>query len=294
MQDLLQTIVNGLLMGGIYSIASIGLTIIFGTIKIVNFAHGEFIMVGMYFTYLTWSLFGGLDPFIGMAFTLPAMFIFGAACYLFVIEPILMGKKNDASLIFATVGLSLFLQNVALLLFTANYRSVKTVYTGKALEIIGISVSVPRLLAFLVALVLSVLLTLFLQRTFIGKAIRASAQDRQVAMLMGINPRKVFVLTMGIGAMMAGVAGAVVMPFLYVFPSVGISFGLLSFVVAIVGGLGNLKGAFFCGLIIGVTEALGTHYITADSGLLLAFLLLVVVLIFRPEGLCPQIVRKGG
>ncbi len=152
----------------------------------------------------------------------------------------------------------------------------------------------PRLLAFLVALVLSVLLTLFLQRTFIGKAIRASAQDRQVAMLMGINPRKVFVLTMGIGAMMAGVAGAVVMPFLYVFPSVGISFGLLSFVVAIVGGLGNLKGAFFCGLIIGVTEALGTHYITADSGLLLAFLLLVVVLIFRPEGLCPQVVRKGG
>lgn len=294
MQDLLQTIVNGLLMGGIYSIASIGLTIIFGTIKIVNFAHGEFIMVGMYLTYLAWSFFGGLDPFLGMVFTLPAMFIFGAACYLLVIEPILLGKKNDASLIFATVGLSLFLQNIALLLFTANYRSVKTVYTGKALGIIGISVSVPRLLAFLVALVLSVLLTLFLQRTFTGKAIRASAQDRQVAMLMGINPRKVFVLTMGIGAMMAGVAGAVVMPYLYVFPSVGISFGLLSFVVAIVGGLGNLKGAFFCGLIIGVTEALGTHYITADSGLLLAFLLLVVVLIFRPEGLCPQIVRKGG
>lgn len=281
-------------MGGIYSIASIGLTIIFGTIKVVNFAHGEFIMVGMYFTYIVWSALGGLDPFLGMMLTLPAMFVFGAVSYLLVIEPILLGKKNDASLIFATVGLSLLLQNIALLVFTANYRSVQTGYTGKAIEILGVSVSIPRLFAFIVALILSMMLTVFLSRTLIGKAIRASAQDRQVAMLMGINPRKVFVLTMGIGAMMAGVAGAVVMPYLYVFPTVGISFGLLSFVVAIVGGLGNLKGAFICGLLIGVTEALGTHYITADSGLLLAFLLLVIVLIFRPEGLCPQIVRKGG
>lgn len=294
MNVLIQTIVNGLLMGGVYSIASIGLTIIFGTIKIVNFAHGELIMVGMYLTYLVWAMFGGLDPFLGMIVTLPLMFLLGVGMFALVIEPILRRKKNDAALIFVTVGISLLLQNVTLLFFTANYRSIQTSYTGEAFHLGEISLSVPRVYAFLVALALSVALTLFLSKTFLGRAIRASAQDRQVAILMGINHRKIYMFTMGIGAMMAGIAGAVVMPYLYVFPTVGISFGLLSFVVAIVGGLGNLKGAFLCGLIVGIVEALGTHYIAADSGLLLAFVLLVAVLVFKPEGLCQQTMRKGG
>lgn len=280
---LVQTIVSGLLMGGIYGIASIGLTIIFGTIKIVNFAHGEFIMVGMYFTYLAWSLLGGLDPFLGLLLTFPAMFLFGMIIYKISISPVIKGP--EPALIFVTVGLGLLLQNLALLIFTANYFSVQTAYTGKAFELLSISISIPRLLAFIASLLLSAGLYIFLSKTYAGKAIRAAGQDREVAVLMGIDPEKIFILTMGFGTALAGTAGAVVMPYLYVFPTVGVSFGLMSFVVAIIGGLGNIKGAFVCGLMVGVAEALGTQYIAADVGLLLAFVMLVVVLIFRPEGL---------
>jgi len=295
MQILIQTLIDGLLMGGIYGIASVGLSIIFGTIKIVNFAHGEWIMVGMYATYFVWSFTGGIDPFVGLIITIPIMFFFGLIVFFLTIRPILYGKGNDSAFIFSTVGTSLLLQNLALLFCSANYLAIKTPYTGKAFQLLGISVSVPRIYACITAVALSFVLTLFLSKSYLGKAIRAAAQDRDTATLMGIKHEKVFIITMGIGAITAGVAGTALMPFFYVFPTVGVSFSLISFVVAIIGGLGNLKGAFICGLILGVTEALGTHYIASDAGLLVAFALLIVVLIFRPQGLWPQsTMRRGG
>jgi len=279
----IQTVISGILVGGIYSLSSIGLTIIFGTINIVNFAHGEFLMVGMYFSYLAWSLFGGLDPLLGLIITIPLMFVFGVIIYKICIRPIT--KAPDSAQIFVTIGLSLLLQNLALLIFTADYLSVKTPYTGKAIEFLSINMSIPRLLAFATALLLTCVVYLILSKTYAGKAIRAAAEDKEVAILMGINPDKVFTITMGFGAALAGTAGAVMMPYLYVFPTVGVTLGLMSFVVAIIGGLGNVQGAFLCGILVGIAESIGTQYISADTGLILAFLLLILTLIFRPQGL---------
>lgn len=287
----MQTVISGLLMGGIYSLASIGLTIVFGVLKIVNFAHGEFLMIGMYLTYLVWIMFGGLDPLLGLLIVMPLMFLFGMFVYRTLIKPIV--RAPEPAQIFLTVALGLVLQNVALLVFTSNYRSVTTSYTGKAFDVLGINVSVPRLLAFVAAVVLTGALSLFLSRTYAGKAMRAAAQDRAVATLMGIEPDKVFTLTMGLGAAVTGAAGAIVMPYLYVFPTVGVSFGLMSFAVAIIGGLGNIKGAFFCGILVGVAEALGMLYVGADAGTLLAFLLLIATLMFKPYGLLSRSQRRG-
>lgn len=291
MNIFLQTIISGILAGGVYSLASIGLTIIFGTIHIVNFAHGEFLMVGMYLTYLTWTLLGGLDPILGLFVTIPLMGLFGALLYKLIIRRVV--KAPDSAQIFVTVGLSLLLQNLALLVFTADYLSVKTPYTGKAVTFIGVSVSIPRMVAFAAAVILTYAVHLILTRTIAGKAIRASAQDREVAILMGIEPEKVFTLTMAFGAALAGTAGAVMMPYLYVFPTIGTAFGLMSFVVAIIGGLGNVNGAFVCGMFVGVAEALGTQYISADAGLIVAFSLLVITLIFRPHGLFVTATRRA-
>lgn len=283
MTTLIQTVISGLLVGGIYSLSSIGLTIIFGTINIVNFAHGEFLMVGMYFSYLAWSFFGGLDPLLGLIITIPLMFAFGVIVYKISIKPVI--NAPGTAQIFVTVGLGLLLQNLALLIFTGNYLSVKTPYTGVAIELFSISMSIPRLLAFATALILTGIVYLILSKTYAGKAIRAAAEDKEVAMLMGVDPNKVFTLTMGFGAALAGTAGAVMMPYLYVFPTVGVGLGLMSFVVAIIGGLGNVRGAFVCGLLVGIAEAVGTQYIAADAGLILAFVMLVLTLIFRPQGL---------
>jgi branched-chain amino acid transport system permease protein len=286
-----QTIIYGILMGGIYGLASIGLSIIFGTINIVNFAHGEFLMVGMYLTYLVWALLGGLDPFLGLVITIPMMFLFGILIYKLTIRLVVRGP--DSAKIFVTVGLGVLLQNLSLLIFTADYHSVKTSYTGVAVKLFSLDISVPRLLAFFASILLTGGVSLFLSRTYAGKAIRAAAQDREVAMLMGITPEKIFTLTMGFGAAMAGTAGAVMMPYFYVFPTVGVSFGLMSFVVAIIGGLGNLQGSFLCGLLVGVAEAMGTQYITADAGLILAFVLLIITLVFRPQGIFSKSQRRG-
>jgi len=282
LSTLLQALITGILMAGIYALVATGLTLIFGVVRIVNFAHGEFVMLGMYVTFWLWKLWG-LDPYVSLLITMPLLFCFGVLIQRFLFQPIL--RAPDLAQIFMTVGLSVILMNVALFLFTADFRSVKVPYGEWAWRLGGVTVLLPRLFAFLGALLLAGVLTLFLTKTDIGKALRAVAQDREVSMLLGINPNRMYLLAVGLGAALAGAAGGLIVPFFYVFPTVGVVFVLIAFVVVILGTLGSVQGALLASLIVGVAESLGILFAGSDLGLVVVFGILVASLIFRPSGL---------
>jgi branched-chain amino acid transport system permease protein len=282
---ILQGLLTGLLMSGIYALVAIGLTLIFGVVRIVNFAQGEFVMLGMYTTFWLWKAWG-IDPYLSLLITMPLLFVFGVLVQHFLFRPIL--HAPDLAQIFMTVGLSVVLMNAALFFFTADFRSVKTVYSEWTLRSLGITLGVPRIFAFLGALVLAGLLALFLLKTDVGKALRAVAQDREVCMLLGINPERMYLLAVGLGTALAGAAGGLIVPFFYVFPTVGVVFVLVAFVVVILGTLGSIEGALLAALIVGVAESLGILFAGADLGLVVVFAILVATLILRPSGLMGQ------
>lgn len=282
---IVQALVTGILMAGIYALVAIGLTLIFGVVRIVNFAHGEFVMLGMYATYWLWKLWG-IDPYLSLLLTMSVLFCVGVLVQRFLLQPIL--HAPDLAQIFMTVGLSVVLMNAALFFFTADFRSVKVAYTDWVLRAGGVAVPVPRLLAFAGALLLGGLLTLFLFKTDEGKALRAVAQDREVSMLLGINPERMYLLAVGLGAALAGAAGGLIVPFFYVFPTVGVAFVLIAFVVVILGTLGSIRGALLASLIVGVAESLGILFAGADLGLVVVFTILVATLVLKPSGLAGQ------
>jgi branched-chain amino acid transport system permease protein len=279
---ILQAILTGVLMAGIYALVAVGLTLIFGVVRIVNFAQGEFVMLGMYVAFWLWKLWG-IDPYLSLLITMPLLFLFGVLVQHFLFRPIL--HAPDLAQIFMTVGLSVVLMNAALFFFTADFRSVKTVYSEWTLRYLGITLGVPRIFAFLGALILAGLLALFLLKTDLGKALRAVAQDREVCMLLGINPERMYLLAVGLGTALAGAAGCLIVPFFYVFPTVGVVFVLVAFVVVILGTLGSIQGALLAALIVGVAESLGILFAGADLGLVVVFGILVATLILKPVGL---------
>lgn len=282
---ILQALITGILMGSIYALVAIGLTLIFGVVRIVNFAHGEFVMLGMYATFWLWKVWG-VDPYLSLLITMPVLFAFGVLVQHFLFRPIL--SAPDLAQIFMTVGLSVVLMNGALFFFTADFRSVKTAYSEWTLRVSGITLGVPRILAFTGALLLAGLLALFLLRTDVGKALRAVAQDREVCMLLGINPERMYLVAVGLGTALAGAAGGLIVPFFYVFPTVGVVFVLIAFVVVILGTLGSIQGALLAALIVGVTESLGILFAGADLGLVIVFAIMVAVLVLKPSGLMGQ------
>ena len=283
-----QAVINGLLIGGIYALVSIGVTLIFGVVKIVNFAQGEFVMLGMYMSYfLATGL--GVDPMVSLAVTMPALFVAGVLIQHFLIRRVL--GQNDLPQIFLTFALSLLILNVSLMAFSANYRTVHTAYSDEALHFAGLYVPVAKLIAFGVAMVLSGVLWAFLHVTDLGKAMRAASQNREVAQLMGINPNRVFAVALGIALALAGAAGSLLMPFYAAYPMVGQVFVLMAFVAVVLGTLGNVMGALVASLLMGVAESLGIQFIGADSGLIVVFLLLLVTLAVRPRGLAAGVQR---
>ncbi|MFY9840266.1 MAG: branched-chain amino acid ABC transporter permease [Xanthobacteraceae bacterium] len=277
-----QAVVNGLLIGGIYALVSIGVTLIFGVVKIVNFAQGEFVMIGMYISYFLATSFG-IDPLVSLVVSMPALFVVGILLQHFLIRRVL--ALGDMPQIFLTFALSLLLVNVALLLFTANYRTVQTSYSEAALHIGALYIPLAKLIAFAVAMLLSGLLWLFLYATDLGKAMRAAAQNRDVAMLMGINPDRVFCVAVGVALALAGAAGSLLMPFYPAYPLVGQVFVLMAFVAVVLGTLGNVTGALIASLMMGVAESLGIQFVGADSGLIVVFAMLLLTLALRPNGL---------
>jgi branched-chain amino acid transport system permease protein len=282
LEILAQAVVNGLLIGGIYALVSIGVTLIFGVVKIVNFAQGEFVMIGMYISYFLASYLG-VDPLLSLFVTMPALFVIGVLIQHCLIRRVL--ALGDMPQIFLTFALSLLLVNLALLLFTANYRTVETSYSEAVIHVGPIYVPVAKLIAFAVAMALSAALWAFLRATDLGKAMRAAAQNRDVAMLMGINPDRVFAVAVGVALALAGAAGSLLMPFYQAYPMVGQVFVLMAFVAVVLGTLGNVVGALISSLMMGVAESLGIQFVGADSGLIVVFAMLLLTLAVRPNGL---------
>jgi branched-chain amino acid transport system permease protein len=282
LETVAQAVVNGLLIGGIYALVSIGVTLIFGVVKIVNFAQGEFVMIGMYISFFLATQFG-IDPILSLIVSMPVLFIIGVLLQHFLIRRVL--GLGDMPQIFLTFALSLLLLNLALMLFTANYRTVHTWYSDEAFHIGELYIPVAKLIAFVLAMVLSGLLWIFLHTTDLGKAMRAAAQNRDVAMLMGINPDRVFCVALGVALALAGAAGSLLMPFYPAYPLVGQVFVLMAFVAVVLGTLGNIVGALVASLMMGVAESLGIQFVGADSGLIVVFLMLLLTLALRPNGL---------
>ena len=282
LEILVQAVVNGLLIGGIYALVSIGVTLIFGVVKIVNFAQGEFVMIGMYISFFL-AKSAGIDPLLSLLVSMPALFVIGVLIQHFLIRRVL--GLGDMPQIFLTFALSLLLLNLALLLFTANYRTVETPYSEAAIHIGPIYIAVAKLIAFAVAMALSAALWVFLRATDLGKAMRAAAQNRDVAMLMGINPDRVFAVAVGVALALAGAAGSLLMPFYPAYPLVGQVFVLMAFVAVVLGTLGNVVGALVASLMMGVAESLGIQFVGADSGLIVVFAMLLLTLAFKPNGL---------
>ncbi len=282
MSVLVQLLINGLLLGGIYAIISVGLTLIFGIVRVVNFAHGEFLMASMYAAYLL-SAHLGLHPYVSAFPLIVVFFAIGALVQRFIIDPLL---EADAHIqIFATVGLSTALLNLALLVFGANMQSIAPSGAQRTFHLGEYRIVVAHVIMFAVAIALVAAMHLFLQRTFLGRAIRATAQNRTAALLMGVDVRSIYVITFGIGSACVAVAGALLTPVYPVFPTIGTYFVLTAFVVVVLGGMGSLYGAFLGAMIIGVVDTLSGYYVAPDLKEVVYFLLFLIILVTKPTGL---------
>jgi branched-chain amino acid transport system permease protein len=274
--------VNGLLLGGIYALISIGLTLIFGVVRVINFAHGEFLMISMYISYYCYSLLG-LNPYWSLLINFPLMFVIGMGMDQIIIRPL---RNAPAYMqVFATVGLSILLINLVLFIFTGDYRAIDLPFAKKVVQVGGIYLNYPRLIIFSATVLITVLLYLFLKNTDIGKQIRAIAQNRTAARLMGFKLNRIYMITFGIGSGLVGIAGGLITPVYYVYPTVGVYFVLTAFVVVVLGGMGNMIGAFLGGLIIGIVDSLSGYYIDPSLKETVYYVIFVLVLIFRPSGL---------
>ncbi len=282
MELMIQVFVSGLLLGGIYAIISIGLNLIFGIVRIINFAHGEMVMIAMYLTYWSNVLFG-IDPYVSIVFVVPIMFALGVIIQRVVVQPIL--EASSIMRIFTTVALSLILQNLALIIWKGDFRSVQTSYSMATVEYSGIIFSVPRLISFLVALVSLGVLYYFLKHTSVGKAMRAIVEDYSVSRLMGVGVEKMYIFAFGLGSAFCGLAGALLMPFSSVYPTVGLHYTLVAFVVVVLGGLGNMGGTLLAALFIGVVESFSGTYIAPALKETVYFGIFIAVLLVRPQGL---------
>ena len=279
---LLQAVVSGLLLGGVYGLVASGLSLVFGVLRIINFAHGAVMMLAMYTTYWLFTL-AGIDPYLSIVVTGPLFFLIGMVIQRVVIEPNRFAAEHNQLLL--TLGLALFLENLALVLWQGDFRSVRPSYAGASFVVGEALVEVPRLIACGGAIVMALALFAFLRLTDVGKAIRALSEEPEGAMLMGIDVGRIRAVAFGIGAGCVAVAGALVTPFFYVAPDVGESFNIIAFVVVVLGGMGNFLGALVGGFIVGLAESLGAAFLPGSLKQLVVFGLFVLVLLFRPAGL---------
>ncbi len=278
----LQAIVSGLLTGGVYSLIGVGLNLIFGVMKIINFAHGSLLMLGMYSTYWLFTFFK-IDPYLSLAITVPLLFLIGVIIQKVLIHPIIEYPENNQLVL--TMGVMLFLENLALFLWGPDFRTVKVSYVGTVLSLSIVRVNLLRFIAFAGGLFLALLLYIFLKKTDMGKAIRASSEEREGASVVGISVKRVHLISFGIGTACVGAAGTLMTPFFYLSPHVGHLFLLTAFMVVVMGGMGSFVGAIIGGFIIGLTESLGAVMLPGSLGQIIPFSLFVIVLLFKPTGL---------
>jgi branched-chain amino acid transport system permease protein len=285
MDALPQLIASAIVLGGIYALVSIGLTLIFGVMRIVNFAHGEFLMLSMYLA-IGLSTLASLDPYLGLLVAIPLSLLFGAAVYYAVVRPVI--ARPHVVQIFTTLGLSIVLQNAALFFWTANFRQLRLSYGDRVLMIAGAVITLPQLIAFAVAAVFTTVLFAWLRFTYLGKAMRATAQDPKAATLMGIDTNKILLIAFLVGTMCVCVAGMLMAPLFSTYPTVGLQFVLVAFVVVVLGGLGSAVGALLGALIVAGLDVIGGFYVGTAWKELLYFIVFIAVLLLRPAGLLGQ------
>ena len=279
---LLQTLASGVLIGLIYALVAIGLTMIFGVMDIVNFAHGEFMMLGMYSSFWLFAFYA-LDPMLTLPLTVLMLFAFGVLLYRLVIRRIIGAPM--VSQIFTTFGLMILLRGVAQFLWKPDFRSIENSWVAGTVRLDGLQLGRPQLVAGAGAVVVTLAVHLFLQRTKWGAALEATAADKEAAQLMGIDAHKMFALAWGIGAACAGAAGALLSTFFPIVPEVGANFILIAFVVVNLGGFGSITGAFWAGIIVGVIEVVGGLLLGPQYKMAIVLVVFLAVLMFRPQGL---------
>jgi branched-chain amino acid transport system permease protein len=283
---LLSALLNGLTTGAVYALIALGLTLIYGVLHIINFAHGASLMMALYGVYALKERWG-IDPYVALPIMVPAMFVLGYAMQRLVINRASHGK--DENILLVTLGLSIVMENVALLFFKSDTRTIDTSYTLTTVaigpEAAQVMVSLPKLVAFAGALVVSALLIIILQRTDLGRAIRAVAKEKQGARLMGIDVEHVYAMCFGLGLACLGAAACFLLPAYYVNPQVGNGFVLVAFTVVVLGGMGSFAGALLGGLLIGVVESFGGLFLGESLGQVGIFVIFIAVLLLRPQGL---------
>jgi branched-chain amino acid transport system permease protein len=283
---LIQAIINGLLLGGVYAAYSAGFSLIFGVMGVVNLAHGELIMLGAFTSYWLFVWFN-MDPYLTAPISMAVLFIFGYAVQKLIINRVIELPHIMSYIL--TFGIHLIVANAALQLWTHDFRTITTSYSGANAAFAGLIIPKARLITFGLALIIIAGLWFFLSRTETGRAIRATSMDKEVARIMGVNIREIYAITFGIGAAISGLAGTLISPFAIIFPEMGLNYTIIAFCVVVLGGMGYMPGALWGGVILGLAQSLTATYLSAGVSVAITFLILFVMLIFRPAG----IVGKG-
>lgn len=282
-QVYLQAVLSGLMIGGIYALIAVGLTLIFGVMDIINFAHGEFLMFGMYAAFFASVLFG-IDPYFTLVLAAPVFFALGWAVQGTLIRPVV--GKSHAIQILLTLGLSLVMQALAQFLFSADFQSLQVDYGSATFDLGGARVSYTRLAGFAISLGVCAALWIFLQRTDTGRALRACAEEHEGSLAVGIDLGRMYKIAFGLGIACVAIAGIAMTPFFYVAPVIGPKFTLIAFVIVVLGGLGNIPGAVIGALVVGLVESMAALFMPSPSLKELAvFVLFILVLLLRPQGL---------
>lgn len=279
-----QALISGLLMGLVFALVALGLTIIFGVMDIVNFAHGEFLMVGMYAGYLTSSQLG-VDPLVGIPVAAVVGFILGIFSYYTLIRRLLKGPM--IAQLFGTFGLMLFLRYLAMFIFGPNYKTLfEGLLVGKSISILGtLTINLPKLVSGVFSIFLFLLIYWMLHRTKLGMSLRATSIHTEAAQYMGVNTEKMNALAWGIGGATVGIAGALLVNFYYVYPTIGLLFTMIAFASVALGGFGSIMGAFVAGVIIGLIMVLSGQFISSELKLSFVYATYFLVVLLRPQGL---------
>jgi len=279
---IIPSVLNGITTGALYALVALGLTLIYGVLHIINFAHGALLMLGLYAVYFL-NVQIGLDPYMALLIVPPGMFALGYALQRSIITR--AGHGRDENILLATLGLSIVIENLALFFFKSDTRIIDTPYSFQTVDVLGAFLPLPKVIAFFGALLTAALFWLVMARTDLGKAIRALAKEKKGAALVGIDVAHVYAMSFGLGIGCLGVAACLLLPSYYVTPQVGHGFILIAFTIVVLGGMGSFVGALLGGFVIGIVEALGGLFLGESLGQIGIFLIFILVLIFRPTGL---------
>jgi branched-chain amino acid transport system permease protein len=280
--QLAQQLVNGLLIGCVYSLIAIGLTLIWGVMNIVNFAHGDFLMLSMFVSFWMYTLWA-IDPLFSIPVSAVLLFVLGLLIYRYAVSRVMKGPMLAQLVV--TFGVSIFLSNLAVMLWTPDFRLIDKPLLSGTWLVGGVPVSVPKLFASVGSVVVSGALLLFLRRTRTGKAILATEMNRDSALLMGIDTDRVNALSFGIGSALVGIAGGFLAMYYYIYPQVGGLFGTISFAIVALGGFGSVTGAFVAGILVGLVQTFGGYFFDPAYKYAIVFLVYLVTVWVRPQGL---------